>query len=103
MPLATWIESQLNPKGEAVSLATVRPLTCRSMRVTPLLSLDVTLTATRPATVLEPSGAVIEAVGGCESTLDVAAFAAATAACALTRPQPYSASRPAAPRSVALE
>jgi hypothetical protein len=61
--------------GAAVSLATTAPLTSRSTRVTPTLSLAFTSTATVPLTV-PPVGELMLTVGGVES--DEAALATVT-------------------------
>src|SRR4029078_8976369 len=79
---ASAVESQLKAYGALLSLASSVPLTRRSTRVTPTLSLAVTLIGAMPVTVPRV-GDVIATEGGWTSAA-LACAAATTAAPALT-------------------
>jgi hypothetical protein len=88
MPLATVFESQLKLCGDVVSVATTAPLTRSSTLVTPTLSVAATAMGMSPLTVTLADGDVMDAVGGCESTVVALPSAARAAAAASTRPCP---------------
>ena len=73
MPSGAVAEFQLNWYGAVLVLATVDPLTRKSTRVTPTLSLAFTLTVTLPDTV-PPVGEAIATVGGVVSEPGDAVF-----------------------------